>query len=139
MVNRKLIRPNLQQIKEKYNGNTMLQEAPEPVREPVREHRERRDQRGPSRSRGRDNGQPHGGSKRRAVPPEVTNAEAFYYLKQMNTQTPMVVELDNGEKVRGCIEWYDRNCLKVNRDDGPNLLLFKHAVRYLYKQEEEDS
>ena len=140
MVNRKLIRPNLQQIKEKYNGNTMLQEAPEPVREPVREHRdhrEQRDQRGPSRSRGRDGGQGQAGAKRRAVPPEVTNAEAFYYLKQMNTQTPMVVELDNGDKVRGCIEWYDRNCLKVNRDDGPNLLLFKHAIRYLYKQEEE--
>ena len=49
----------------------------------------------------------------------------------------MVVELDNGEKIRGRIEWYDRNCLKVNRTDGPNLLLFKHAIRYLYKQEEE--
>jgi len=137
MVNRKLIRPNLQQIKEKYSGNTMLQEAPEPVREPVRESN--REQRGPSRPRQRENAPAQNGAKRRAVPPEVTNAEAFYYLKQMNTQTPMVVELDNGEKIRGCIEWYDRNCLKVNRDDGPNLLLFKHAIRFLYKQEEENS
>lgn len=137
MVNRKLIRPNLQQIKEKYNSNTMLQEAPEPVREPARESN--RDQRGASRPRGRDNSQAQGGARRRAVPPESTNAEAFYYLKQMNSQTPMVVELDNGEKVRGCIEWYDRGCLKVNRTDGPNLLLFKHAIRFLYKQEEEDN
>jgi sRNA-binding regulator protein Hfq len=135
MVNRKLIRPNLQQIKEKYNGNTMLQEAPEPAREPSREPK--RDQRGGSRPRGRDNAQSQAGPRRRAVPPEATNAEAFYYLKQMNTQTPMVVELDNGEKIHGCIEWYDRTCLKVNRTDGPNLLLFKHAIRYLYKQEEE--
>ena len=129
MVNRKLVRPNLQQIKEKYNGNTMLKEAPEPPREP----------RGSSRPRTRDNGQAQANGRRRAVPPEVSNAEAFYYLKQMNSQTPMVVELDNGEKIRGCIEWYDRQCLKVNREDGPNLLLFKHAVRYLYKQEEEDA
>ncbi len=138
MVNRKLIRPNLQQIKEKFNGTTMLQEAPEPMREPVRESN--REQRGPSRPRGRDNNsQSQAGARRRAVPPESTNAEAFYYLKQMNTQTPMVVELDNGEKIRGCIEWYDRGCLKVNRTDGPNLLLFKHAIRFLYKQEEEDN
>ena len=137
MVNRKLIRPNLQQIKEKYSTGAMLQEAPEPVREPAREsHRE---QRGPSRPRSRDNNQAQGGVRRRAVPPEITNAEAFYYLKQMNSQTPMVVELDNGEKIRGCIEWYDRSCLKVNRTDGPNLLLFKHAIRFLYKQEEEDN
>ncbi len=129
MVNRKLVRPNLQQIKDKYSGSTMLKEAPEPPREP----------RGPSRSRPRDNGQSQANGRRRAVPPEVSNAEAFYYLKQMNSQTPMVVELDNGEKIRGCIEWYDRQCLKVNREDGPNLLLFKHAVRYLYKQEEEDA
>ena len=131
MVNRKLVRPNLQQIKEKFNGNTMLQEAPEPMRE---SHRS-------SRPRPRDNGQSQSqaNGRRRAVPPEVSNAEAFYYLKQMNSQTPMVVELDNGEQIRGCIEWYDRQCLKVNREDGPNLLLFKHAIRYLYKQEEEDN
>ena len=138
MVNRKLIRPNLQQIKEKYNSNAMLQEAPAPVREPARESN--RDHRGSSRPRGRDNSAPsQNAARRRAVPPEVTNAETFYYLKQMNSQTPMVVELDNGDKVRGCIEWYDRGCLKVNRTDGPNLLLFKHAIRYLYKQEEEDN
>jgi sRNA-binding regulator protein Hfq len=75
--------------------------------------------------------------RRRPAPPELTNAEAFYYLKQMNNQTPMVVVLDNGEQIRGHIEWYDRGCLKVHRPDGPNLLLFKHAIRYLYKQEEE--
>jgi sRNA-binding regulator protein Hfq len=128
MTNRKLVRPNLQEFKEKFNGNTLLQEQPEKSREHSREPR------GKS-SRGKE--AHHAGSRRRPVPPELTNAEAFYYLKQMNTQTPMVVELDNGEKVRGIIEWYDRQCLKVNREEGPNLLVFKHSIRYLYKQEEE--
>ena len=71
------------------------------------------------------------------MPPEQTSAEAFYYLKQMNNRTPMVVALDNGEQLRGHIEWYDRSCIKVNRDGAPNLLVFKHAIKYLYKQEEE--
>ena len=75
--------------------------------------------------------------RRKPVPPEQTSAEAFYYLKQMNSRTPMVVVLDNGEQLRGHIEWYDRSCIKVNREGSPNLLVFKHAIKYLYKQEEE--
>ncbi|HEX6853029.1 MAG TPA: RNA chaperone Hfq [Candidatus Polarisedimenticolaceae bacterium] len=55
----------------------------------------------------------------------------------MNARTPMVVVLDSGEQLRGHIEWYDRNCIKVNREDAPNLLVFKHAIKYVYKQEEE--
>jgi RNA chaperone Hfq len=54
----------------------------------------------------------------------------------MNNKTPMVVVLDNGEELRGHIEWYDRACIKVHRVGAPNLLIFKHAIKYLYKQEE---
>ena len=115
MVNRKLVRPNLAQIKERLANKSSA--ATEPS------HRE----------------SPNSGGhpRRRPAPPEQTNAEAFYYLKQMNNQTPMVVVLDSGEELRGHIEWYDRNCLKVHREDGPNLLLFKHSIKYLFKQEEE--
>jgi len=49
----------------------------------------------------------------------------------------MVVVLDSGEELRGHIEWYDRSCIKVHREGNPNLLVFKHAIRYMYKQEEE--
>jgi sRNA-binding regulator protein Hfq len=80
-----------------------------------------------------------GGPRRRPAPPEQTNAEAFYYLKQMNNKTPMVVVLDDGEQLRGHIEWYDRGCLKVHRENAPNVLVFKHTIKYLYKQEEEVS
>lgn len=77
------------------------------------------------------------GKQAKAAPPEVTNAENFYYLKQMNAKTPMVVVLTDGEQVRGCIEWYDRASIKVNREGAPNLLVQKHCIKYLYKQEEE--
>ncbi|MCZ6778226.1 MAG: RNA chaperone Hfq [Acidobacteriota bacterium] len=74
---------------------------------------------------------------RKQSPPEQTYAESFYYLKQMNTRTPMVVVLKDGEQLRGVIEWYDRACLKVNRSGAPNLLILKHAIKYLYKEKEE--
>jgi len=76
-------------------------------------------------------------SSRKMAPPEQTNAEAFYYLKQMQARTPIVVRLLDGEEIRGWIEWYDKDVLKVNREGAPNLLIPKHAIKYLYKQEEE--
>jgi sRNA-binding regulator protein Hfq len=84
------------------------------------------------------NGNNGGGRQQRPAPPEATNAENFYYLKQMNSRTPMVIVMTDGEEIRGCIEWYDRNCLKVNRDGAPNLLIQKHCIKYLFKQEEEN-
>jgi sRNA-binding regulator protein Hfq len=77
------------------------------------------------------------GKQMKAAPPEATNAENFYYLKQMSAKTPMVIVLTDGEQVRGWIEWYDRASIKVNRERAPNLLIQKHCIKYLYKQEEE--
>jgi len=71
--------------------------------------------------------------KKKAVPPDQTNAENFYYIKQMQTKTPMVIVLKDGESLTGVIEWYDKTCLKVNRDDAPNLLIFKPNIKYMYK------
>ena len=77
----------------------------------------------------------NGGKK--APPPEQTHAENFYYQKQMQGRTPMVIVLRDGEEVHGIIEWYDRNCIKVNRDSGePNLMIYKPAIKYMYKEGE---
>ncbi len=76
------------------------------------------------------------GRNNKPAPPEVTNAENFYYIKQMNSKTPMVIILTDGEEIRGCIEWYDKTALKVNREGAPNLLIQKHCIKYLFKQEE---
>lgn len=69
-------------------------------------------------------------------PPEQTHAENFYYQKQMQGRTPMVFVLHDGEQVHGIIEWYDKYCLKVNRSDGTNLLIYKPSIKYMYKQSE---
>ncbi len=74
--------------------------------------------------------------RRKQVPAEQTNAESFYYLKQMQSRTIMVVMLTDGTELIGWIEWYDKNCLKLNREKAPNLLIFKHSIRFMFKEEE---
>lgn len=76
------------------------------------------------------------GIRRKQVPPEQTNAEEFYYLKQMAAKTPMVVMLTNDEELRGWIEWYDKGAIKLNRTNEPNLLIPKRNIRYIFKEEE---
>jgi host factor-I protein len=106
VVNRKLIRPTLAEVRERNE----------------REAQQRRNvPQDPNRKR---------------VPPEQTHAESFYYKKQMDNKTPMVIVLQDGEELRGSIEWYDRNCIKLHRTEGPNLLVLKHNVKYMYKANE---
>ena len=76
--------------------------------------------------------------QRKRVPPEQTNAESFYYKKQMDNKTPMVFVLQDGEVLHGTIEWYDRGCVKLHRNGGPNLLVLKHNIKYLYKEENDE-
>jgi sRNA-binding regulator protein Hfq len=73
---------------------------------------------------------------KKQTPPETTNAENFYYVKQMQSKTPMVVVLRDGESLHGIIEWYDKSCIKLTREDGPNLLVYKSFIKYLYKANE---
>lgn len=70
---------------------------------------------------------------KKTTPPEQTNAENYYWLKQMQAKTPMVLVMGDGEEVHGIIEWYDRACVKLTREDGPNLLIYKSFIKYLYK------
>jgi sRNA-binding regulator protein Hfq len=100
-MNRKLIRPDLSEIKEQFA----------PVKGAFR--------------------------VKKAIPPEVTNAENFYYQKQMANRTKMVILLKDGEEVRGVIEWYDKFALKVHRQTEPNILLLKDNIKYMYKENED--
>ena len=74
--------------------------------------------------------------RRKQKPPEQTNAEEFYYLKQMAAKTAMIIVLNNDLELKGWIEWYDKNAIKLNRQNEPNLLIPKHNIRYMFKEEE---
>lgn len=80
---------------------------------------------------------PLGGSGgRKPTPPEHTHAENFYYQKQMQTHTRLVVVMKDGEHIIGTIEWYDRDCIKINRPGGQsNILIYKPSIKYIYKDE----
>jgi sRNA-binding regulator protein Hfq len=116
-ANRKLIRPSL--------GRSEHTRATEQMME-RRERTER-----PERTGG------GAASGKKSPPPEQTHAENFYYQKQMQAKTPMVIVLQDGEEIHGIIEWYDKTCIKVNRVGEPNLLIYKPAVKYMYKEAEE--
>ena len=58
-------------------------------------------------------------------------AELFYLQKQIQSQTPMVIVLEDGERMEGCIEWYDRGALKILGRS--KTLIYKSAIKYMYK------
>ena len=66
---------------------------------------------------------------------ENSHAEAFYFQKQIHSQTLMTFVLEDGEQIEGMIEWYDRNAIKVRRGK-VRTLIYKAGIKYLYKAED---
>jgi host factor-I protein len=138
--NRKLIRPSLNR------AQTRVTEAATERRVRTARAPERVSDRAPDRGsdrtseRGSDRGSDRmpGVPSKKAAPAEQTHAEDFYYQKQMQGKTPMVVVTREGEELRGVIEWYDKYCLKLHRAGGQsNLLIYKTSIRYMFKEGEQ--
>ena len=71
--------------------------------------------------------------ERHGPPPEFTGAEAAYLFRNKEARALMVVRLADGEEVRGIIEYYDRDMVKINRTEGPNLFIRKSQIRYMHR------
>ena len=130
-MNRKLIRTTLAEVKGK------AREA-SPPRERVNGSPHRGGSDGGSHEH-RRGPQQHSSSvqvRKRIPPPNETSAEIFYYKKQIDAHTLMVIVLLDGEEIEGTIEWYDRGALKVNRRSEPNLLILKRNIKYMFKADE---
>jgi sRNA-binding regulator protein Hfq len=110
---RKLIRPNFTEIKDKIKAGEAIKQ----------QQQQQQQQQQPL-------------PQKKIHPPTDTFAENYYYLKQMSKKTPMAVVFSDGQVIEGYIEWYDRNCIKLNRDNAPNLLIFKSNIKYIYKLSE---
>ena len=108
MVNRKLFRPALGDPKDSY--------VPRPAQAAL---------------------QPATAPRKKPAPPDQTFAENFYYVKQMQSRTPVAVVLDDGQVLHGTVEWYDRDCIKLTRSGSPNLLIYKQFIKYVYKDGED--
>ena len=113
-VSRKLIRPSLS--------------SPAPRTEPVSERRERLER--------TDACHPTA----RVEQSFRTNARGKLLLPETDSgQNPCGAGAQGRRQVQGVIEWYDKSCIKVNRPSGSNLLIYKPAIRYIYKAGEETS
>ena len=137
MSNRKLIRTTLAEVK----GKERI--VPQPRERERSNNGSHRGPGGGDRDGGRDSGRENARAQQSAVqvrkrtpPPMETNAELFYYKKQIDAHTQMVIVLLDGEEIEGTIEWYDRGALKVNRKGAPNLLVLKRNIKYIYKADE---
>lgn len=131
-MNRKLIRTTLAEVKGK------AREVPQPRERVNGGGSHRGSSEGPRESSPRPSQPASVQVRKRMPPPMETNAELFYYKKQIDSHTPMVIVLLDGEEIEGTIEWYDRGALKVNRKSAPNLLLLKRNVKYMFKADERE-
>jgi host factor-I protein len=69
--------------------------------------------------------------KSKNTPPEETGMEASYLKALGEKQTPVTVKLVGGESVRGWIEYYDANMIRLTRENSPNLFIYKHEIVYI--------
>ena len=106
MVNRRLFRPPIVEMKEQSGPRSHHGPAPHP---------------------------------KKPTPPEQTHAENFYWVKQMQARTPIAVVMRDGETLRGVVEWYDRDCIKLTRFGSPNLMIYKREIKYIFKEGEDNS
>jgi host factor-I protein len=76
-------------------------------------------------------GNSNAGKRTRMPPPEETNEEAGFLKLLGEKQKPVSIKLTDGEVVRGWIEYYDRNMVRLTREGAPNLFIFKHEIMYI--------
>jgi sRNA-binding regulator protein Hfq len=139
-VNRKLIRTTLAEVKGRETAPQPREQRAEGAPSRPAPHRSSS---GAAPSQARESSSSAAASAlamgRKKIPPAETSAEIFYYKKQMDQHTLMVIVLMDGEEVEGTIEWYDRSALKINRKGAPNIMLLKHNIKYMFKAEDRDS
>lgn len=76
----------------------------------------------------------NGPRKNKSAPPDSTNEEVAYLKQLCEKQSPISIKLVSGEKVRGWIEYYDRNMLRLTRQGQPNLFIYKQQIAYLAEE-----
>ena len=69
----------------------------------------------------------------RTKAPDQTFEEVKYLKHLITDQIPVRVRLSDNQEVEGIIEFYDTNFIRLTRESGPNLFLFKHDIKYLYE------
>jgi sRNA-binding regulator protein Hfq len=74
---------------------------------------------------------PRGGAK---PPSDKTFLETQYIIQLVRNKTPLVIKLKTNEEVRGYIQYYDKNFIRVTCPDGARYFIFKHDIKYFYEE-----
>jgi sRNA-binding regulator protein Hfq len=65
--------------------------------------------------------------------PAQTFQEAAYLESLSKSHTRVHVKLVDNAEYEGIIEFWDQDFFRLTREDGPNLFVFKHDVKYFYE------
>jgi host factor-I protein len=76
-------------------------------------------------------GNPNAAKRSRTPPPEDTFEEAAFLNGLGEKLKEVSVKLMDGQIVRGWIEYYDKNMVRLTRENAPNLFIFKHEIMYI--------
>lgn len=72
-------------------------------------------------------------AKAKTLAPDTTQAEPRYLRHLIDESIPITVKLVSNELLHGTVEYYDRHFIRLTREDGPNLFVYKHEIKYLYE------
>jgi sRNA-binding regulator protein Hfq len=63
--------------------------------------------------------------------PAQTFEEPKYLTRLVERASEVRLRLVSGEQYTGTVEYWDVDFLRLTRQDGPNLFIFKHDIRYI--------
>jgi host factor-I protein len=76
-------------------------------------------------------GNPSAAKRGRTPPPEDTFEEVAFLKLLGEKQKQVSVKLMDGQTVRGWVEYYDKNMIRLTREGEPNLFIYKHEIMYI--------
>lgn len=65
---------------------------------------------------------------------DSTGSEASYFRSLVDSKSRVTVVLTNGERIRGRVRYYDRDCFSVGVNGGANTFLRKSSVKYILEE-----
>ena len=62
---------------------------------------------------------------------EQTHAETLYLTHLVQEKTPVIVKLVNDDEISGWIEYYDKDFIRLTRDNAPNAFIYKAQIKLI--------
>ena len=62
---------------------------------------------------------------------EQTHAETLYLTHLVQEKTPVIIKLVNDDEISGWIEYYDKDFIRLTRDNAPNVFIYKEQIKFI--------